>query len=487
MVHLHRSSVIEAPAEAVWAILGDFNGHAAWHPAVADSVLEEGAAGDQVGAVRNFRLTDGGRIREQLLSHSAREMSFSYCILEAPAPLNHYVASMRLRPVTSGDACFVEWRASFDPPAAERARLAAFVQDEIMGAGLQALRRAVAGSAKPAAAPAASQAVQGGVQASAIVLLRHGGPEAMQLQRVRVPDPGPGEVRLRHTAIGVNFIDVYCRRGSFTLVPPGGVLGMEAAGIVEAVGQGVSHVSPGDRVGYACAPPGAYATQRTMPAALLVKLPPALSDVAAAALLLKGITASFLLHEVHAVQPGDTVLIHAAAGGVGQILCRWATALGAAVIGVTSSEAKAAIARQAGCAHVVVTAQEDFAEAVLRLTDGKGVQVVYDAVGRDTFEGSLRCLAPRGHLVSFGQASGDVGAQSIDRLASRSVTLSRPNYGHYTDTPARLGVQTARLFAALRDGHVLAERPTLFPLAEAGAAHAALEGRRTTGALVLVP
>jgi NADPH:quinone reductase-like Zn-dependent oxidoreductase len=262
---------------------------------------------------------------------------------------------------------------------------------------------------------------------------------------------------------------------------------MEAAGVVESVGPGVTDVKPGDRVGYACAPPGSYASVRTMRTDLLVKLPAFLTDEAAASMLLKGITAGFLLHDVYPVRRGDVVLVHAAAGGVGQLLCRWGKALGATVIGSTSSDAKADEAKRVGCDHVIVSSREDIAEAAMRLTGGHGVQVVYDAVGKDTFEASLRSLAPRGHLVSFGQASGDVGAYSIDRLASRSVTLSRPNYGHYTDTPAKLKIQTDRLFAALQSGILVADRPRPYALKDAGAAHRDLEARRTTGALVLLP
>jgi NADPH:quinone reductase-like Zn-dependent oxidoreductase len=220
---------------------------------------------------------------------------------------------------------------------------------------------------------------------------------------------------------------------------------------------------------------------------LLIKLPDFLSDDAAASMLLKGVTAGFLLHDVYAVQRGDTVLVHAAAGGVGQLLCRWAKALGATVIGSTSSDAKAEQAHRVGCEHVIVSSREDIAEAVKRFTNGRGVEVVYDAVGKDTFEASLSSLAPRGHLVSFGQASGDVGAYSVDKLAHRSVTLSRPNYGHYTDTSAKVKVQTERLFAALQSGILVAERPRPYALAAADAAHGDLEGRRTTGALVLIP
>jgi NADPH2:quinone reductase len=319
-----------------------------------------------------------------------------------------------------------------------------------------------------------------------VVIARYGGPDVLLPRRASIRAPGPGEARLRQTAIGVNFIDVYCRRGSFDLVPPGGVLGMEAAGVVESVGSGVLHVRPGDRVAYACAPPGAYASIRTMGADLLVRLPQTISDEIAAAMLLKGVTAAFLLHDVASVRRGETILVHAAAGGVGRILCRWAKALGATVIGATSSEAKAEEVKLVGCDHVAVTSREDFARAVLTFTAGRGVDIVFDAVGKDTFERSVECLAPCGRLVSFGQASGDVGAYSIDQLAGRSVTLSRPNYVHYTDTPEKMALQTGRLFGALGSGAVIAERPRMYPLGEAARAHADLEGRRTTGSLILI-
>jgi NADPH2:quinone reductase len=489
-VEIRRSTVLDAPIETVWQILRDFNGHESWHPAVTASRIEERDAADSVGAVRCFRLVDGAYVREQLLALSDRETSFAYCILEAPMQLRNYVASVRLRSVTSDDTCLWEWRVTFDPPVSEREKLKRFVTQDIIEAGFQAVRALLRGensvrTREATAAPPVS--IAAGLDAVAIVLTRHGGPEVLEMQRVPALAPGPGEARIRQTAIGVNFVDVYCRRGSFDLVTPPGVLGMEAAGIVESVGPGVSNVEPGDRVGYACAPPGAYTSVRTMRSDLLVQLPDFLSEEEAAALLLKGMTASFLLHDVYAVKRGDTVLVHASAGGVGQLLCRWAKALGATVIGTTSSAAKAEHARRAGCDHVILYAQGDFADAVMQLTGGRGADVVYDAVGKDTFEGSIRALAPRGHLVSFGQASGDVGAYSIDRLATRSVTLSRPNYGHYTDTAEKLKTQTDRLFAALSAGLVIADRPRLYPLADAGAAHSDLDNRSTTGALVLIP
>lgn len=490
MVEVRRSTIVNAPVEDVWAALRDFNGHDRWHPIVASSVIEDGIDADRVGAVRNFRLVDGGAIREQLLALSDAARSFSYCILEAPVFLRNYVAHVRLRPVTDDQTCLWEWSASFDPMPAERERLRRFVAEEVIAAGFRAVSALLAGEAAgsppPAKAPTPISATSG-LEATAIVLTRHGGPDVLALRTILVASPGAGEARIRQTAVGVNFIDVYCRRGSFDLVTPPGILGMEAAGVVESVGAGVTNVRPGDRVGYACAPPGSYVSVRTMRTDLLVKLPAFLSDEAAASILLKGITAGFLLHDVHAVKPGDVVMVHAAAGGVGLLLCRWAKALGATVIGSTSSDAKAVQARRAGCDHVIISSREDVAKAVMRLTGGRGADVVYDAIGKDSFEASINSLAPRGRLVSFGQASGDVGAHSIDGLARRSVTLSRPNYVHYTDTPAKLELQTSRLFAALQSGVLVVEPPRAYAMRDAGVAHSDLEGRRTTGALVLIP
>jgi NADPH:quinone reductase len=493
MVDLRRSVILEAPIERVWEILRDFNGHESWHPAVSASFLEEGATGDIVGAVRDFRLVDGSRIREQLLALSDSEMSFSYCILEAPLALRNYVAVVKLRPVTMDACCLWEWSAHFDPPAFDRDRLTRFIERDIFEVGFRSIRSLLNGrswSPRPqslAVAPAnRSIADSLAIDATTVVVTRHGGPEVLEINRTRVPVPGPGEVRIRQTAIGVNFIDVYTRTGSFALIKPPAGLGMEAAGIVESVGSGVL-LRQGDRVGYACGPPGAYTTMRTMDAALVVLLPQFLTDQAAASILLKGISASFLLHDVYSVRRGDIVLVHAAAGGVGSILCRWAASLGATVIGTTSSAAKADRARQAGCTEVVLYNDEDFVAATMRLTGGRGVDVVYDAVGKSTFEGSIRALTPRGHLVSFGQASGDVGTHSIDALASRSITLSRPSYGHYTDAPDKLKTQTDRLFSALRSRALAVELPTLYRLDDARRAHKDLESRSTMGALVLVP
>jgi NADPH:quinone reductase-like Zn-dependent oxidoreductase len=336
-----------------------------------------------------------------------------------------------------------------------------------------------------AALPSPGRPVAGAIEAQAIVVSRHGGPEVLVPATVSVPPPGPGEVRLRQTAIGVNYIDVYCRTGYFDLLTPPAVPGMEAAGVVVDVGPGVTHLAPGDRVAYACPPVGAYATARTMDAALVLKLPAAIDDETAAAVLLKGLTAEFLLHRVHAVRAGDVVVVHAAAGGVGLLLCQWASALGAAVIGTVSTDEKAALARRAGCDLVVVHGREPFSEAVLRATGGRGADVIYDAIGRDSFTASVAALAVRGHLVSFGQASGPVGAHDIGAFASKSATISRPNYGHYTADPEELRAMAARLFAVLAAGTVQPLIGARLPLAAAAEAHRRLEGRETVGSTVL--
>src|SRR5260221_6858759 len=381
MVKLRCSTIIAATVDRVWSLLREFNGHDRWHPAVERSEIELLEPADKIGCVRKFRLRDGAVLREQLLSLSDRDRSFRYFLVEAPVMLHDYIAEMRVRPGTSDGTTYCEWRARFNSPPSERARLARFVHEEIMMAGFAALRRAVLDDAAPAGqlrVPTA-RSNSAGRGAQSVVVTRWGGPEVMELQARQVPDPGVGEARIRQTAIGINFIDVYCRRGSFTLVPPGGVLGMEAAGVVESVGPGVTSVKPGDRVAYACAPPGAYTTLRNVSVEMLVKLPDELSDVKAAALMLKGMTGSFLLHEVHAVKPGDHALIHAAAGGVCQILCRWAKAIGAYVIGVTSTNAKADVARRSGFHEVLLGARGGLAHEVRRLSCRRRRQVVYEA------------------------------------------------------------------------------------------------------------
>jgi len=493
VIQVRRSTIIDAPIDEVWAILRDFNGHERWHPAVAESRIEDGRASDEAGCVRRFRLTDGGELREQLLTLSDRDRRFSYCILDAPIPLIDYVANVSLKPVTDGNRTFWEWSSSFAAPEDRAAELAALVGDGIYEAGFAAIR-GLFGQAQPMGSstlrtrPAVTtmgdhRPMDGG----AVVIERYGGPEVLRWQRMTAMPPGPGEVRIQHTAIGLNYIDVYTRTGYYPLVQPPGIPGMEAAGIVLDIGPGVHGLMPGDRVAYACPPPGAYVEIRTMKADLVVPLPDDLSDRVAAAVMLKGMSAEFLLHRVAQVREGDTVLVHAAAGGVGQLLCQWARHIGATVIGTVGSLDKAKIARDAGCAYPILYRETDFVERVMEITEGRGCAVVYDAVGADTFLKSYEALSVRGHLVSYGQASGPIPSIDIAAFVGKSATVSRPNFGHYTGTPAEVRSICDRLFRALATGVLHVQIGQEFPLREAAEAHRALENRRTTGSTILIP
>lgn len=320
----------------------------------------------------------------------------------------------------------------------------------------------------------------------AIRIHAHGGPEVMQWEDVPTPEPGPGEVLVHHAAVGLNYIDVYFRTGLYKTALPA-TLGMEAAGTVAAVGSGVEAFEPGDRVAYATAPIGAYATDRAIAADKLVRLPDAIDFPTAAAMMLQGMTAQYLLRRTYRVQPGDTILVHAAAGGVGLILCQWARHLGATVIGVVSTPEKAELARANGAAHVLV-GHTDLAAQVKRITGGAMVPAVYDSVGRDTFMASLDCLAPLGMMVSYGNASGPVGSVDVGLLAAKgSLFLTRPSLATYTAKRSDLERTAAELFEVVAAGAVGIRINQTFPLADAAAAHAALEARKTTGSTVLLP
>ena len=319
----------------------------------------------------------------------------------------------------------------------------------------------------------------------AIRVHANGGPEVMRWEDVPTPEPGPGEVLVRHEAVGLNYIDVYFRTGLYKSPLPL-VLGQEGAGVVAALGDGVTGLSVGDRVAYA-GPLGAYATERVIAADRLVKLPDGITSQTAAAMMLQGMTAQYLLRRTYRVQPGDTILVYAAAGGVGLILCQWAKHLGATVIGVVSTEEKAAVARAHGAAHVL-GGKVDIPTEVKRLTGGAMVPVVYDSVGKDTFMASLDSLAPLGMMVSYGNASGPVGAVDVSVLGAKgSLFLTRPSLVTYTAKRRDLEATAADLFAVVQSGAVQIRVNQTFPLQDAAEAHRALEGRRTTGSTVLLP
>ena len=321
----------------------------------------------------------------------------------------------------------------------------------------------------------------------AIVLHETGGPEKLRWESVEVGEPGKGELRIRHTAIGVNFHDTYVRSGSYRTLPLPGIPGVEAAGVVEQAGPGVAGFAVGDRISYINERYGGYAEARLLPARLALKIPDWLSDEAVAALTVKGLTACMLLRRVHAVQPGEKVLVHAGAGAVGQLLVRWAKELGATVIATVGSAEKATVAAGCGADEVILYREEDFVARVGHLTDGEGVDVAYDGVGAATFAGSLDCLAYLGTLVNFGQSSGPVAPFAVSRLAMRSNTLVRPLLFHYIRDRAALEAMAAEAFAAMGSGVLRAAIGLKLPLARAGEAHIALESRATSGAIVLVP
>ncbi|KAB2932576.1 MAG: quinone oxidoreductase [Candidatus Contendobacter sp.] len=322
----------------------------------------------------------------------------------------------------------------------------------------------------------------------AIRIHQYGGPEALRWEEVEVGDPGPGQLRVRHGAVGLNYIDVYHRTGLYPLPALPWTLGMEGAGQVEAVGEGVTEFKIGDRVAYASPPVGAYAEVRLIAADRVVALPDAIDDPTAAAMMLQGMTAQYLLRRTYRVQPGDAILLHAAAGGVGLIASQWARQLGAIVIGTVGSDEKAELARAHGCQHAIVYSRENFVERVREITNGQGVAVVYDSVGKETFMGSLDCLRPLGMMVSFGNASGPVPPFEPGILAAKgSLFLTRPVLMTYTAKRPDLLASAAELFEVVASGAVRIEVRQTYPLAEAAQAHRDLEARRTTGSTVLLP
>ena len=321
----------------------------------------------------------------------------------------------------------------------------------------------------------------------AIRMNRNGGPEVMEYVDVEVGEPGPGEARVRHEAIGVNFIDVYFRTGLYPSTLPSG-LGQEGAGVVEAIGEGVTEVKVGDRVAYAGRPLGAYAESRIMPSSILLRLPDEIDFETGAAMMLQGLTVQYLLNRTYKVQPGDTILFHAAAGGVGLIACQWAKALGVNLIGTVGSDEKAALAKAAGAAHVINYNTENFVERVKEITNGEKVPVVYDSIGKDTFIGSLDCLRPLGMMVSFGNASGPVPPFSLSELASRgSLFITRPTLFSYAAKRSDLEAMAADLFQMVSSGKVKIDIRQRYKLADAAQAHIDLEARKTTGSSILLP
>lgn len=321
----------------------------------------------------------------------------------------------------------------------------------------------------------------------AIRIHEPGGPEVMKYEDVELAAPEAGQVQIKHTAIGLNYIDTYHRSGLYPLPLPSGI-GMEGAGTVAAIGDGVSDLAVGDRVAYAAPPPGSYAEARNIEASKVVKVPASVDDKMAAAMMLQGLTVQYLIRQIYKVGPGDTILVHAAAGGVGLILCQWAKSLGATVIGTVGSDAKAELAKANGCDHPIIYTRENFVERVAEITDGNKVPVVYDSIGKDTWPNSLDCLAPTGIMVSFGQASGPIAPVDLGIFAQKgSLKFTRPTLMTYTAKKADLDAMAADLFDVVGKGAVKIAINQEYALADAVKAHQDLEGRKTTGSTILLP
>ena len=499
MIKVTRSAVIDAPIATVWALVRDFNSHVDWHPAIDSSEIENGEPPDQVGCVRNFRLKDGNHLREQLLALSDHDHVSTYCILDATLPMRRYVATVHLKPVTDGDRTFWHWQSTFDVPKGREREFEALVGDGVYLGGFEGMRAwlrrggrggsasaaglVLAATTRPARASGSGNVLAG----QGVVVARHGGADQMSLQAVTAAAPGPGEVRIRQGAVGVNYIDIYVRKGLYPMIVPPAVIGMEAAGVVVDVGPGVAHLLPGDRVAYACLPPGSYCSVRTMAAEQVVVLPDDVSEETAAAVMLKGMSAEYLLHRTCRIRPGDAVLVHGAAGGLGLMLCRWAAELGAKVIGTVSSEEKARQARDNGCEVPIVTGDYRFAGPVQQATAGRGADIIFDGLGREAFQENVEAIATCGHWVSYGQASGPMEAVPLATLSSKSITLSRPVLFHYTGHRTALQSIAGNVFKALRSGAIRTDIRHRYPLSAAAQAHADLESRRTSGQIVLYP
>jgi NADPH:quinone reductase len=483
-----RSTVIDAPIERVWAVLRDFNSHHRWHAVVDQSKIERNEASDQVGCVRSFTLKDGNRIREQLLTLDDRHYKSTYCILEATVPLQRYVATVTLKPVTDGNRTFWHWESTFSTPPGREKELRDLVASGVYESGFENLRSYLQGAGDLRTAGAGATVAMPAALPMTIrraIVRTYGDATQLAVEDAACAAPARSEIRIRQRAIGVNYIDVYLRKGWIpAMLAEGGTLGMEAAGSVIDVGEGVTGFMPGDRVAYLGPMPGSYCSVRSVPAEWVVRLPASVNDDIAAATLLKGITADYLVRDLGHMSAGTRVLVHAASGGVGLLVCAWAKRLGARVIGTVSSEEKARVAREYGCDHVIVTKDYRFADAVQR--ELGGADVLIDGLGDAARDENFAALARRGHWISLGQATGPLAPLDPHLLVSKSITFSRPVVFDYVSTRTALNERASRVWAALADGTLKAPPIERHSLEAASAAHARLESRKTIGALVLI-
>jgi NADPH:quinone reductase-like Zn-dependent oxidoreductase len=492
-VSIIRSAVIDARIDQVWAVLRDFNSHDRWHPAVARSRMESDLDGDVVGGVRRFSLTDGAEFREQLLRLSDREHTFSYCILDSPWPLFDYVATVRLKPVTDGGRTFWDWRSQFRAPDHRAAELENLIGQKIYEAGFSGLRTFLAAEGAPPRPRGPEKAAvviaaPGGepLPSKALVVASAGAPEAMALRDVAVPAPGPQQVRIRQTAIAVNYIDLQHRRGIAAGLDLPGTPGMEGVGEIIDVGEQVSGLFPGDRVAYMDRKPGAYVEVRCIDADACIPLPDGVSDMDASTLL-KGVTAALLLSRVFRAAPGATILIEAVAGGLGHLLSQWAKSMDLTVIGTVSSTEKAKFSRDRGCDHPIVVADDSpVTSEVMRITKGHGVDYWVHSSGARGLDAAVACLSRCGHCAVIGDRDGQSTPLDVSVLKQRSLTVSVPVCFDYLDDRPCFHRLVHQLFAKIKSRTII-PAVEAFPLSRASEAHRRIEARQNMGAVVLTP
>ena len=492
-INVIQSAVIDAPIDRVWAVLRDFNSHDRWHPAVARSRMENDVAGDVVGGVRRFSLSDGAELREQLLSHSDREHTYTYCILDSPLPLFDYMATVRLKPVTDGNQTFWDWRSQFRAPDDRAAELKNLVGRQVYEAGFGGLRSFLAdqtASPRPPVPEAAvtESATVGGehLPSRRVVVAAAGGPEVMSLSDVTVSPPGPQQVRLRQTAIAVNYLDLKHCRGIAAGFDFPGTPGLEGVGEIIDVGEQVNGLFAGDRVAYMSRTPGAYADIRCIDADACIPLPDGVSDNDAATLL-KGVTAVLLLSRVFRAAPGATILIQAVAGGVGHLLSQWAKSMDLTVLGTISTAEKAKFSRDRGCDYPLVVADDTpLAAEVMRITNGRGVNYWVHSSGAHGLDTAVACLSRCGHCAVIGDRDGQAIPIDVNVLKQRSLTVSAPVCFDYFDDRPYLQRLAHQLFAKIQN-HTIIPAIEAFPLSQATEAHHRIESRQTMGAVVLTP
>jgi NADPH:quinone reductase-like Zn-dependent oxidoreductase len=493
-INVIQSAVIDAPIDRVWAVLRDFNSHDRWHPAVARSQMENDAGGDVVGGVRRFSLTNGAELREQLLSHSDREYTFTYCILDSPLPLFDYMATVRLKPVTDGNQTFWDWRSKFRVPDDRAAELENLVSRQVYETGFGGLRSFLADQTARPRSPAPEDAAVmaaavGGehLPARAVVVATAGGPEVMSLIDVTVSVPGPQQVRIRQTAIAVNYLDLKHRRGIATGFDFPGTPGMEGVGEIIDVGEQVHGLFPGDRVAYMSRTPGAYVDTRCIDADVCIPLPDGVSDNEASTLL-KGVTAALLLSRVFRAAPGATILIQAVAGGVGHLLSQWAKSLDLTVLGTVSTTEKAKFSRDCGCDYPIVVADDSpLAAEVMRITNGRGVDYWVHSSGTHGLDTAVACLSLCGHCAVIGDRDGQSSIPlDVNVLKQRSLTVSAPVCFDYFDDRPYLQRLAHHLFTKIQNRMII---PAIeaFPLGQVTEVHDRIESRQTMGAVVLNP